>query len=120
MLLIVIVALAMLGLTYGITMMGFWQWSNLFLINTGFLVFLTIVSDQINLKALDQKGRGVIIPYIVSTILKLVFSVIFLVLLVKQNMEWAKLIVFSFLVYYLVFSILEIIIVNNRTRPKKF
>lgn len=119
-LLVVIIAFALLGITYIAALLGLWTWSKLFLINAGFLVFLTIVSDQINLRALEQTGRGMIIPYLVSTILKLVFSAIFLILLVKQNMEFAKIIVFSFLAYYAVFSTLEIIIVNRRTTLKKF
>lgn len=117
---ITLVAILLFASTYLGSVLGIWPWTNHFLIVGGFLVFLTIVSDQINLKALDQEGRAVIIPYLVSTILKLVFSGIFLILFVKQNIDFAQLIVYAFLTYYAVFSVLEIILVNKRTRAKKF
>ena len=113
-------ALLLLVGTYLLALTGLFPWVNHFLANIGFLVFLTFVSDTINQRALDQEGRGVIIPYIVSTILKLVLSAIFLILFIKQNMAMAREIVFSFLAYYAVFSTVEIVIVNRRLRLKKF
>lgn len=118
--LVLLTAAVLVLLTYIGSLINFWPWSRLYLIVAGFLVFLTVVSDQINLKSLEQEGRAVVIPYLVSTILKLIFSAIFLILLVRNNLDLAKLIVFAFLPYYAVFSTLEIIIVNRRTRAKKF
>ena len=113
-------AVGLLGFTYLGPILNLYPWTIHYLINMGFLVFLTIVTDTINQRALEQKGRGVIIPYLVSTILKLIFSAIFLILFIRQNMDSAREIVFSFLAYYSIFSALEIIIVNKRLRPKKF
>ena len=117
---ILITACALLGFTYLGTIINLYPWIIHYPINMGFLVFLTIVSDAINERALEQKGRSVIIPYLVSTMLKLIFSAIFLILFIRQNMDSAREIVFSFLTYYSFFSALEIIIVNKRLRPKKF
>ena len=113
-------AVGLLGLTYLLSLVSILPWVNHYLANIGFLVFLTFVSDTINQRALGQEGRGVIIPYIVSTILKLIFSAIFLILFIKQNMSMAREIVFSFLTYYAIFSAVEIVLVNKRLRLKKF
>jgi len=118
-LLIFIVALGLLGITYLFSEFNFFPWTNFYALNIGFLVFLILVSDTINQKALEQSGRGVIIPYLVSTILKLIFSAVFLILLIKQNLSSAKEIVYSFLPYYAIFSGLEIFIVNRRLKAKK-
>jgi hypothetical protein len=119
-LLIFLAGAFLIGIAFLGSLFGFWLWTEDFLIIIGSLIFITVVSDQINLQALDQQGRSVIIPYLVSTILKLLFSAIFLILYIKQNIESAKLVVFTYLVSYAVFSALEIIIVNKRTRAKKF
>ena len=118
-LLIFIAALGLLGITYLFSEFNFFHWTNFYALNIGFLVFLILVSDTINQKALEQSGRGVIIPYLVSTILKLIFSAVFLILLIKQNLSSAKEIVYSFLPYYAIFSGLEIFIVNRRLKAKK-
>lgn len=117
---IIAVGLGSIALAYAGVFLGLILWTRFFVINAGFLVFLTIVSDQINIRAVGQHGRAVIIPYIISTILKLIMSAVFLILLVKENMEDAREIVYSFLVFYAIFSATEIIIVNQRTRPQKF
>lgn len=113
-------ALILAAFTYLLTLLGLFGWDRHFLINLGFLVFLTVVADVINQKALDQEGRGVIIPYIISIIVKLIFSAVFLILFVKANLNDARAIVFSFLAYYAVFSTAEIVLVNKRLRVKKF
>ena len=119
-LIILVAALTLTGLTFLLSLTGLIEWSRYYVMVMAFLVFLTIVADQINLRSLEQDGRAVVIPYIISTILKLVFSSVFLIFFVREHMDFAKLIVFSFIAYYAVFSTLEIIIVNNRTKPKKF
>lgn len=117
---IVATALVLSGLTYILAEITIMPWTRLYLFNLFFLAMLTAVSDAINRRALDQEGQSVIIPYIISIILKLVFSVIFIVVFVKKNSDLAKEIVFSFLAYYAVFSVIEIVIVNRRLRHKKF
>jgi hypothetical protein len=119
--LIIFTTAAVLGtMTYLLSLVTPMAWVVQYLANLGFLVFLTVVSDAINQRALEQQGRAVIIPYIASTIIKLIFSAVFLILFIKQNMSIAREIVFSFLTYYAVFSALEIVIVNKRLRLKKF
>ena len=119
--LLIFTTAAVLGtMTYLLSLVTPMAWVVQYLANLGFLVFLTIVSDTINQRALEQQGRAVIIPYIASTIIKLIFSAVFLILFIKQNMSIAREIVFSFLTYYAVFSALEIVIVNKRLRLKKF
>lgn len=113
-------AAIMLLVTWFLTVITPMPWVNQYVANIGFLVFLTLVSDAINQRALEQKGRSVIIPYIVSTIIKLIFSAIYLILLLRENMPVAREIVFSFLAYYAAFSAVEIVIVNKRLRLKKF
>lgn len=115
-LLIIAVALGLLLLTFLFSYANGWVWDQNFYVVGGFLVFLTILTDQINLSALKKEGRGVIIPYLVSIILKLLLSIVFLVLLVKNNMDAAKELVIVFLVYYAVFSVLEIFLVGRRTK----
>ena len=118
-LLILAMALVLGVITYLLSLAGFFPWINHYLINIAFLIFLTIVVDQINQRALDQEGRGIIIPYLVAIILKLIFSAVFLVLFVRENVELARGIVFSFLAYYVAFTTSEIVIVNKRLRLKK-
>ena len=110
----------LLAMTYVFSRVANVSWINHYLVIMAFLTFLTFVSDMINKRALNQEGRGVIIPYLISTVLKLIFSAIFLLFFIKQNMDMAREIVFSFLIYYAVFSALEIVIVNKRLRLKKF
>lgn len=113
-------AVLLLIVTYLLSWLGWYSWMNHFFINTAFLVFLTFVVDVINQRALEQEGQGVIIPYLVSTILKLIFSAVFLFFFVRQNIEAAREIVLSFLAYYAFFSAVEIVLVNKRLRIKKF
>ena len=119
-LLIIAVGLLLLLLTYIVIILGGWPWHQNFIIISTYLVFLTILSHQINLISVRQEGRGVIIPYLVSTVLKLIFSGGFLIVIVKLDPEMVEALVIAFLVYYAVFSTLEIILVSRRTRGKKF
>lgn len=119
-LVIIAVALMLLGLTYIVTVIGGWQWHQGFIIMTVFLVLLTILSHQINFISSNQQGRAVIIPYLVSTVLKLIFSGGFLMVIIKYYPEMVKVLVIAFLIYYATFSALEIILVSRRTRGKKF
>lgn len=115
-LLIIFVALGLLLTTFAYTYISGFHWNQNFLIISGFLVFLTVLTDRINLVALKKQGRGVIIPYLFSIILKLLLSIVFLVVLVKQNIDAVKELVIVFLVYYAIFSALEIFLVNRRTK----
>jgi hypothetical protein len=114
--LIIAVAIGLLILTFLFSYANGWVWDQNFYVIGGFLVLLTILTDQINLSALKKEGRGVIIPYLVSIILKLLLSIVFLVVLLKSNMDAAKELVIVFLVYYAVFSVLEIFLVSRRTK----
>ena len=119
-LLIIMVSAILLSLTYFfITLIG-WTWHPVLLVTGGFLALLTIVTHQINLFSAKQKGRAIITPYLVSIVLKLVLSGGFLFSLVKVFPEMAKILVISFLIYYSIFSALEIILVNRRLKGKKF
>ena len=114
------VALVLLILTYTATVIAGWPWRPIFIIMTGFLGLLTILTHQINLNSINQQGRAVIIPYLISTVLKLIFSGGFLFVIVKYYPDMVKVLVIAFLVYYATFSALEIILVSRRTKGKKF
>ncbi|RLD23276.1 MAG: hypothetical protein DRI71_05680 [Bacteroidetes bacterium] len=115
-LLIIAVAIGLLLFTFGFTYVTGGLWNQNFLYIGGFQVFLTVLTDQINLNALNMQGRGVIIPYLISIVLKLILSIIFLVVLIKQNSEAVPELVIVFLVYYAIFSALEIFLVSRRTK----
>ena len=119
-LVIVAVALVLLILTYIASVVAGWPWHQIFFLMTGFLVLLTILTHQINLNSINQQGRAVIIPYLISTVLKLILSGGFLIVIVKYYPEMGKVLVIAFLVYYATFSALEIILVSRRTKGKKF
>ena len=119
-LVIIAVAVILLLLTFVCTYLGGWSWNQNFVLISIFLVLLTILSHQINLRSINKEGRAVIIPYLTSTVLKLVLSGGFLMVIIKINPEIVKALVIIFLVYYAVFSTLEIILVSRRTRGKKF
>ena len=119
-LVIIAVALVLLILTYIASFIAGWPWHQIFIIMTGFLVLLTILTHQINLNSISQQGRAIIIPYLISTFLKLILSGGFLFVIVKYYPEMAKVLVIAFLVYYATFSTLEIILVSRRTKGKKF
>lgn len=119
-LVIIAVALMLLVLTYIVSVIGGWQWHQGFIIMIVFLVLLTILSHQINFISSNQQGRAVIIPYLVSTVLKLIFSGGFLMVIIKYYPEMVKVLVIAFLIYYATFSALEIILVSRRTKGKKF
>jgi hypothetical protein len=114
------VALVLLILTYIASVIAGWPWHQIFIIMTGFLVLLTILTHQINLNSISQAGRAIIIPYLISTVLKLILSGGFLFVIVKYYPEMAQVLVIAFLVYYATFSALEIILVSRRTKGKKF
>jgi hypothetical protein len=119
-LVIIAVAILLLLFTYTGSFLGGWLWQPNFIMIIIFLILLTIVSHQINLNSVNQQGRAVIIPYLISTVLKLVLSGGFLMVIVKRYPEMVQGLVISFLVYYATFSTLEIILVNRRTKGKKF
>ena len=119
-LLIIMVSAILLLITYFFIIMIGWTWHPVLLVTGGFLAILTIVTHQINLYSAKQKGRAIITPYLVSIVLKLVLSGGFLFSLVKVFPEMAKILVISFLIYYSIFSALEIILVNRRLNGKKF
>jgi len=119
-LVIIVVALLLLTLTYIGAFLGAWLWHKNYIMIMVFLVLVTIVSHQINLYSVNQQGRAVIIPYLISTVLKLVLSGGFLMVIVKQYPKMVQGLVIAFLVYYATFSTLEIILVNRRVRGKKF
>lgn len=119
-LVIIAVALLLLIGTYLVSILGGWPWHQNFIMLMVFLVLLTIVSHQINLFSVNQQGRAVITPYLISTVLKLVLSGGFLWVIVKFYPEMVKALVIAFLVYYATFSTLEIILVSRRTKGKKF
>jgi hypothetical protein len=119
-LVIIAVALLLLIGTYLVSILGGWPWHQNFIMLMVFLVLLTIVSHQINLFSVNQLGRAVITPYLISTVLKLVLSGGFLWVIVKFYPEMVKALVIAFLVYYATFSTLEIILVSRRTKGKKF
>jgi hypothetical protein len=110
----------LLVLTYIASVVGGWPWHQNFFLMTGFLVLLTILTHQINLNSINQQGRAVIIPYLISTVLKLVLSGGFLFVMVRYYPEMVKVLVIAFLAYYAAFSALEIILVSRRTKGKKF
>ena len=119
-LVIIVVALLLLLSTYLVSLLGGWPWHQNFIMLIVFLVLLTILSHQINLFSVKQQGRAVIIPYLISTVLKLILSGGFLMVIVKVYPEMVKALVIAFLVYYATFSALEIILVSRRTKGKKF
>ena len=119
-LVVIAVALVLLVLTYLSSVIGGWAWHQNYIKISVFLVLLTILSHQINLISIKQEGRAVIIPYLVSTVLKLLLSGGFLMVIVKVYPDMVKGLVITFLVYYATFSALEIILVSRRTRGKKF
>ncbi|RLD19980.1 MAG: hypothetical protein DRI71_11030 [Bacteroidetes bacterium] len=119
-LVILAVGLVSLALTYLIFVLAGWQWHQNFIVISVYLVLLTLLSHHINLISTSQEGRGVIIPYLVSTVLKLIFSGGFLLVIVKLYPEMVKGLVIVFLIYYAAFSTLEIILVSRRTGGKKF
>ena len=106
--------------TYLVSILGGWPWHKNFIMMAVFLVLITILTHQINLISVNQQGRAVIIPYLISTVLKLIFSGGFLMVIIKIYPEIVKSSVIAFLVYYASFSTLEIILVNRRTKGKKF
>ena len=112
-------AIILVGLTYIVTVVMPLQWDNTYLIIAGLLIILTIVVHQINSIALKKKGRDAIIPYIATTILKLILASTMLIILIKINQELAKELVIIFLVYYASFSALEIVMVNRTLRAQK-
>ena len=119
-LVIIAVALLLLILTFLISLIGSWPWHQNFIMMSAFLVLLTILSHQINLISVSQQGRAVIIPYLISTVLKLLLSGGFLMIIIKFYPEMVNVLVIVFLVYYAAFSALEIILVSRRTKGKKF
>ncbi len=119
-LVIIAVALMLLVLTYLASIIGGWPWHQNLIVMAVFLVLLTILSHQINLISASQQGRAVIIPYLISTVLKLVLSIGFLIVIIKYYPDMVKVLVIVFLVYYATFSALEIILVSRRTKGKKF
>lgn len=102
-------------LTYLLTLFTGIQWDINYVLIGVFLFLLSTLSHFINLKAEYQQGRGVIIPYISSTVIKLLLSSGFLIIIVYLNRGMVKELVVLFLIYYAVFSIVEIILVNRRT-----
>jgi len=114
------VAAILLILTYAILTLVGWPWDQNFLLVGIFLILLTILSHQINLRSINKEGRAVIVPYILSTVLKLILGGAFLMIMVKLNPEIVKGLVIVFLLYYATFSALEIILVSRRTQQKKF
>ena len=119
-LVIIAVALLLLISTYLVALIVGWPWHQNFIMLMVFLVLLTIISHQINLFSVNQQGRAVIIPYLISTVLKLILSGGFLMVIVRFYPEMIKALVIAFLVYYATFSALEIILVSRRTKGKKF
>ena len=119
---LVIIAMGLLLLisTYLVSILGGWPWHQNFIMMAVFLVLITTLTHQINLISVNQQGRAVIIPYLISTVLKLIFSGGFLMVIIKIYPEIVKSSVIAFLVYYASFSTLEIILVNRRTKGKKF
>ena len=116
---IITLGLLVLVITYMVFMAGGWLWHQIFIMMSVFLVFLTILSHQINLTSVNQQGRAVIIPYLISTVLKLLLSGVFLMVIIKLYPEMVKGLVIAFLTYYAAFSTLEIILVSRRTKGKK-
>ena len=114
------VALVLLALTYIVYFLVGWPWHEVFYMILVFLVLLTILSHQINLNSVRQQGSAVIIPYLISTVMKLLLSAGFLMVFVKVYPELVKDIIIAFLLYYATFSTAEIILVNRRTKGKKF
>ena len=119
-LVIIAMGLVLLIITYIFTLIGGWAWHQKFIIISVYLTLLTLLSHHINLLSITQKGRGVIIPYLISTVLKLVLSGGFLIVIVKLYPALVKGLVIVFLIYYAAFSTLEIILVSRRTSNKKF
>lgn len=117
--LIISTAIILVGLTYLFSLIIPLQWDNTYLIVAGLLIILTIIVHQINSIALRKRGRDAIIPYIATTILKLILASIMLIILIKTNQDLAKELVIIFLVYYAVFSALEIVMVNRTLRVQK-
>lgn len=112
--------MALLALTYIAYALGGWQWHQIFMLMLAFLVVLTILTHQINLMSINQQGGAVIIPYLISTVLKLLMSAVFLMLIVKIYPGLVEGILIAFFFYYATFSTLEIILVNRRTKGKKY
>jgi O-antigen/teichoic acid export membrane protein len=114
------VALVLLLLTYIVYALSGWAWHEVFYMMLAFLVLLTILTHQINLNSVRQQGSAMIIPYLISTVLKLLLSAGFLIVFVKIYPDLVKDIIISFLLYYATSSTVEIILVNRRTKGKKF
>ncbi len=115
-----LVAIGLLLITLVAVLVMRWQWNQNFITISSFLFLLTVLSHKINLRSLNQQGRAVIIPYLTSTVLKLVLSSMFLIVLVLYDINNIKVLVIVFLIYYATFSTLEIILVNQRNTRQKF
>lgn len=117
---IVALAAGLLALTFTLSyLLPQLQWHVHYTYLAGFLLMLTILSHQINLFAAGRQGREVVIPYLVSTVLKLLLSSGFLIAIVWLNRAMVKELVVLFLVYYAAFSALEIFLVNKRLKGQK-
>ena len=109
-----LVAIGLLALTFIASLVMSWHWNQNFIVIAIFLFLLTVLSHQINLSSVSKQGRAVIIPYLTSTVLKLILSSIFLIVMVLSEPSNIAAMVIVFLVYYAAFSVLEIILVNKR------
>jgi hypothetical protein len=117
---IILLAILLLLLTWLAAYFGNWLWHDAFFLISAFLVLLSLLSHQINLRSVNQQGRAVIIPYIASIVIKLLLSGTFLFIIVMYNQQIVKSLVIVFLIYYASFSVLEIYLVNRRVKGKKF
>jgi len=109
-----LVAIALLLLTLAINVAFNWPWNQNFVVIAIFLFLLSILSHRINLISQSQKGRSVILPYLTSTVLKLVMSTIFLIVLVMNSGNNIEVLIYVFMIYYATFSTLEIILVSKQ------
>ena len=109
-----LVAIGLLLLTLAISVALNWPWNQNFVAIAIFLFLLSVLSHKINLKSQRQKGKEVILPYLTSTVLKLILSTMFLILLVINGGNNIEVLVYVFMIYYATFSTLEIILVNRR------
>ncbi len=112
-------ALGLTLLTYLACLLPLLAWQPQYLYMVVFLLLLTIITHQINLFSASRQGRAVIIPYLASTVLKLLLSSGFLIAMVWINRPLVRELVILFLVYYAAFSALEIFLVNKRLRQQK-
>lgn len=117
--LIIATGLILLGGTFLFTIVLPIEWNSVFLLMAGLLIVLTIIVHQINSFAFAKEGRSVIIPYLITIILKLILGSIMLIVLLRLNQEMARELVISFLVYYSAFTALEIIMINKRLSAHK-